>query len=264
METHDLDPTYDFLYRARMELGNDWANRFSVHYLCFYDMGGALAAARDTGETDFWSYVLDNYTAFPRGTERRHTRGELGLRYVTELSKKGTPRDTMKAMYSPSYTGLVSVFNSHFKGCGFGPYFIWKVMDFQDRVFERPISLTRAEAERHCPDEPRKCAKALWPEFKFGYVMESIAYNIRDMVAPGAPDRKCGLPEAETILCMLKGWGITKTHTIGDDVDSKWEQLRKFPEFHKYLPTKQDWSKYERPADLDPATISRDLAGVAY
>jgi hypothetical protein len=45
---------------------------------------------------------------------------------------------------------------------------------------------------------------------------------------------------------MLKGYFITKTHTIGDDVDSKYEQLSAYPEFLKYLPPKQDWSQYER------------------
>ena len=262
METHDLDPTYDFLFAAKQDQGQDWLNRFSLHYLMFYDLGGALAAARDTEEANFWAYVQDNYDDFPRGTERRHSRGVVGRLYLENMVTKGTPRGIMRDMYSPSYSGLVSVMISRFKSCGFGPYFIWKVMDFQDRIYERPVRLSLLEADKYCPDEPRRCANTLW-DMPFPHVLSFVAGSIKDMPAPGAPDRTCDLPEAETILCMLKGWGVTKTHTIGDDVDSKWEQLRKFPEFHKYLPTKQDWSKYERPATLDPATLSADLVGVA-
>jgi hypothetical protein len=260
VKTHDLDPTYDFLFAAKQDKGQDWLDRFSLHYLMFYDMGGAVRCAESTSEADFWSYVIAGYPTFKRGTERRHSRGDLGANYVANLSARGTPRNIMKAMYSPSYTGLVSVFNTHFQGCGFGPYFIWKVMDFQDRIYERPISISIAEALKHCPDEPRKCALVLWPDDSFAKALDYVAYHIKDLVAPGAPDRTCGIPEAETILCMLKGWGITKVHTIGDDVDTKWAQLAEFPEFHKYLPTKEDWSKYERPATLDTKTLSDHLS----
>jgi len=47
-------------------------------------------------------------------------------------------------------------------------------------------------------------------------------------------------------LCMLKGYFITKTHTIGDDIESKYAQLKNKPEYHQYLPPRQDWSQYER------------------
>jgi hypothetical protein len=242
-----------------MELGNAWCRRFAIHYLCFYDMGGAVAAAEQTTEADFWSYVLDNYVAFPRGTERRHSRGELGLRYVTNLSKLGTPRDIWRAMHAPNYTTLVKVFTTQFKNCGFGPYFIWKVMDFQDRIFENPVSLSLVEAVTHCPNEPRKCADTVWPGRGFLWCIDEIAQYIKQWVAPGAPDRMCSLPEAETLLCMMKGWGITKTHTIGDDVDLKYEQLRKWPQFLKFLPPKQDWSQYVRPDTMDAASLSGSI-----
>src|SRR5215471_11546823 len=85
IETHDLDPTYDFLYAAKMNLGEEWATRFALNYLCFYDMGGAVAAAEQTNGDTFWEYMLDNYVSFPRGTERRHSRGVLGLNYVQNL-----------------------------------------------------------------------------------------------------------------------------------------------------------------------------------
>lgn len=260
IETHDLDPTYDFLYAARKELGNEWATRFVLNYLCFYDMGGAVACAQQTRDHNFWDYIIENYRHFPRGTERRHTRGEPGLNYIKHLAAKGSPYEIWARMYAPDYTGLIKVFKTDFTHCGFGPYFVWKVMDLQDRVFERYIHLSLIEAVRHCPDEPRKAAKILWPDMNFRDVMYMIMCYIRQFPAPGEPGMFCSYAEAETILCMLKGWGITKTHVIGDDIDSKYEQLRKWPGFHKFLPEKVNKDDYARPATLDAATLSADGA----
>ena len=51
---------------------------------------------------------------------------------------------------------------------------------------------------------------------------------------------------------MLKGYFITKQHTIGDDVDSKYKQLKDWPEFHKFLPARQDWGALYERATLVP------------
>ena len=57
---------------------------------------------------------------------------------------------------------------------------------------------------------------------------------------------------------MLKGYFITKTHTIGDDVDSKYDQLRDWHDFHRFLPPKQDWSHYVRAYTVDAKTVPTD------
>lgn len=256
IETKDLDPTYDFLYAVKKEMGHEWATRFTLNYLCFYDLGGALAAANQTTEENFWEYTLDNYTKFPRGTERRHSRGEVGLRYIKHLAVKGSPLQLWGKMHADNYTDLVRAFQRDFQRCGFGPYFVWKVMDFQDRIFGRPISLSIEEAIKYCPDDPRKCAAILWPSMRFGEVLELVTQFIQQFTAPGEPNRNCSYAEAETLLCMLKGWGITKTHVIGDDVESKYEQLREWPDFARFLPPLVNRKMYERSPTLDCATLS--------
>lgn len=248
IETRDLDPTYVFLYNARKAKGNDWATRFVMHYLCFYDLGDAVGAANRTGQEDFWEYTINNYPYFNRGTERRHSRGQLGLSYVQHLSSHGTPYDIWNDMYAPNYVDLVKKFKVNYIGCGFGPYFVWKVMDFQDRVWGAPIRVTLEDAVRYCPDDPRKCAKILWPELHFQDVMEIVHDYVKKFPAPPSGDRMCSYAEAETVLCMLKGYFITKTHTVGDDIDSKYKQLARHPELLQYLPPKLDWSQYERGA----------------
>lgn len=248
IETNDLDPTYVFLHNARKAKGDDWATKFAIHYLCFYDLGEAVMAAESSDQNTFWNYVLETYPIVHRGTERRHSRGEKGLEFIRNLASKGLPMDIWKKMYAPNYTSLVNTFKADFQNCGFGPYFVWKVMDFQDRIWGRPIHMTLADAVKHCPDEPRKCAKIVWPELHFHDAMEIVTDYVRKFPAPPSGDRQCSYAEAETVLCMMKGYFITKTHTIGDDVDSKYKQLARFPELLQYLPPKQDWSQYERGA----------------
>lgn len=257
--TNDLDPTYVFLYNAKKELGESWATRFAVHYLCFYDLGGAIRAANQTHDNTFWAYVLGNYREFPRGTERRHSRGELGLGYVTELSKRGSPQRVWEWMgNSRNYSDLVLRFKMDFQNCGFGPYFIWKVLDFQERIWDNPITLSLDEAVKYCPNDSRKCAAILWPDKDFKTALTDVTDYISQFLAPPKGDRPCSYQEAETILCMLKGYFITKTHTIGDDVDSKYAQLAHFPEYHRFLPPKQDWIRYVRAYTVDTKTVSAD------
>jgi hypothetical protein len=246
IETNDLDPSYVFLYNARKANGNDWATKFAIHYLCFYDLGEAVKAARCSTQSTFWEYTVGNYQIFQRGTERRHSRGAKGLEFITNLARHGTPMDIWDKMYAPNYDALIKTFKTNFHGCGFGPYFVWKVMDLQDRVWGRPIHITLEDAVKHCPDDPRKCAKIIWPELHFHDAMEIVTDYVRKFKAPPSFDRPCSYPEAETVLCMMKGYFITKTHTIGDDVDSKYKQLAQYPDLLQYLPPKQDWSQYER------------------
>lgn len=248
IETNDLDPTYVFLHAAKAEKGDDWATKFALHYLCFYDLGEAVMAADTVEQADFWKYVKTHFPKFKRGTERRHTRGPQGEAYIHELSKKGTPLEIWDRMYSPTYSGMVHRFKEEFQGCGFGHYFLWKVLDFQERIWERKITLSLAEAAKYCPDAPRKCALILWPGMEFEGVIEVVADYIYEFPAPPGGNRMCSYQEAETILCMLKGYFITKSHTIGDDIDSKWDQLKNFPAYLQYLPPKQDWTQYERAA----------------
>ena len=246
IETNDLDPTYVFLHAARKDKGDDWATKFAMHYLCFYDLGEAVTVADACSQDEFWAFVAKHYDKFKRGTERRHSRGDVGQTYIFNLAQCGTPEQIWNQMYVPTYTGMVERFKKHFQGCGFGPYFLWKVLDFQERIWERPVKLTLDDAVKWCPDDPRKCAKILWPGIAFKDVMEFVATYISTFPAPPNGNRPCSYQEAETVLCMLKGYFITKTHTIGDDIESKYAQLSNKPEYLRYLPPRLDWSQYER------------------
>jgi len=259
VEVDDLDPTYGFFNKARQVKGDEWANRAVLHLLLFYDLGGAVRAANDTWEETFWEYVANHYNEAKRGTERRHSRGDLGRRYIANLRERGTPMVIMERLHAPVYTEMYRKIEKEFAGCGFGPYFIWKIMDLQDRCLGRRVTLNMQEAIRYMPDQPRKCAAETFPTHTLEGAIRNVVEAVSDLAAPGDPNRGCGYSEAETILCTIHSFFKTKTYNIGDDITKRHKQLAEFPYLARLLPPQQDWSQYVRSTAVDPATLSADL-----
>lgn len=259
VETGDLDPMYDLIYRMRLAKGFQFADRFALHFFMFYDAGEAAKCAYatqgSTQDKNFWDYAENGYATFRRGTERRHFRGDKGLTAIKLMRAMGTPSMVWDRLYGSSYSMLVAHAKARFQGCQIGPYFMWKAMDILDRGLDVKVSLSVTEAANFMPDEPRKCAETLWPGQPLVESLKKVVEQIHDLPAPGAPGKYCSYAEAETVLCMIKGFFLTKTHTIGDDVDEKHAQLKDYPELCELLPKRQDWSKYER-GSLGSKTVS--------
>lgn len=237
IETNDLDPMYDVIAGIHDTMPPEFTGRFVMHFLLFYNAGEAYKAAMSN--EPFWDYVRDHYPTVKRGTERRHMRGSAGQRAIINLERiHEDPWMVLLEMKKgvTNYTELYENMTTRFAGTQFGPYFIWKLFDIFDVCLRWPIEMTLKEAVKHCPDEPRKCAEALWPGRRFIDVMEHVTGEIEQWDHP-IVDRKCGYSEAETILCMMKGFFVTKTHTIGDDILEKHEQL-KDSDARQFLPPK--------------------------
>ena len=245
---------YVLINAAREQAGHDWAAKFALHFFMFYDAGEAAKAAGDRDHKDFWDYCYSGYPTFKRGTERRHFRGAKGFDAMKQMRLRGDPEDIWADMWSETYPGLLKNIELKFKGCQIGPYFAWKAMDLLDRGLGQSVDLELKEAVQHMPDEPRKCAAKVWPDMSLERVLNIVTYNIADLPAPGANTRNCHYAEAETVLCMIKGYFLTKTHDIGDDVDEKHSQLREFPELRELLPKQQNWTSYVKA--VDSPTIS--------
>ena len=241
VELGEIDTPYILMAKAGEAYGDEWLERFALHYFLFYDLGGAARCAYDTGR--FWKYVNDGYETCRRGTSRRHFRGEKGAMAVHNLCAHGDPGDVFAAMYQTTYAGLVHHLQSDFKGCEIGPYFAWKLMDVFDRCLGRPVRLSLPEALKFLPDTPRKGAKSFFPDLALIDSLTAVSRAIEHLPAPGAPGRNCGLPEAETILCAI--YGVNKgTYHVGDDIESRHSELKDFPELIAMLPPLQDWSQY--------------------
>lgn len=254
----EIDPLYEFAVKAIADKGPGWGNRFVLHLLTFYDVGGAVQAADLTNEHTFWDYVISNYDDFPRGTNRRHSRGDLGRQYVINCEKVGPPNIFLAKAWASNYTDLVKVMQTTFHGCGYGAYFVWKIMDYQDRVLGRPVQLLIFEAVKHMPDEAKKGAKLLWPNRTLDDVLLGVTKHIWKYDAPGLATRRCGFPEAESLLCALRGW-YNGTYEHGQDLRERHEQLRGRPDYLRFLPPAPAKDKYERPNPLDPQALSAHL-----
>lgn len=260
VQTGDLDPMYDLIYKGRMKYGGQWGYQFALHFFMYYHPGQAAAMANAKTELDFWHMQNHGYEEFKRGTERRHFRGEKGRIAMLTFQRMGSPKEIWQKLWSPTYTLMLDNIKAEFQGCQIGPYFAWKAMDILDRCLSLPVSLSLKEAMLGMPDEPRESAKYFFPDMNLGSVLDMIVEEICDMDAQGQPNRKCGYAEAETILCMMKGYFKTKTHTIGDDVDEKYNQLADHPYLRRLLPPKLDWDSYERA--MESARLSAASAGV--
>jgi hypothetical protein len=230
---------YDFMYAMRGAMGDEWADKYTLYLFMFYDARGALLAAN---ADNFWSYVRGVYPTAVRGSERRYFRGVKGFDAINRLSDKGTPSQVWATMYKSNYSDLYYNIDDYFEGCQIGDYFKWKSMDIFDRTMGWPVSLSMPVATTLLPESPRKCAKAVYPESSLTTILADISEWIRDLPAPGAPGRACGIPEAETIMCAIRG--LEKgTYKFGEDIDLRHEQLKDRSEI-VYLPRKQDWSFY--------------------
>lgn len=248
----ELDPMYDLIYQGRKRYGAQWSAQFVMHFFMYYDAGQAAALARAHTELDFWPMQNYGYEGFRRGTERRHFRGDKGRQALRNFQAMGSPQDIWD-LPPLSYSKLVDYVGNAWGGTQTGPYFTWKAMDLLERCLGVQIELSLADAAFYLPDEPRKAAKMLWPNYPLTAVLERVRGMVSDLTAPGQPSRRCGYAEAETILCALKGY-LKGSYKFGSDIDRRHEQLKDYPDLLALLPAKQDWSKYVY--SLDPQSVS--------
>jgi hypothetical protein len=252
IRSNDLDPMYDVIYGIRQDYGWDVAARFSLAFTTFYHAGFAAKVMAEN-PSDFWGYMLDNYWTAPRGTERRHFRGANGETWLRNIAELGPPEEILKKWHRPTYSYFLDAITPR---CGYGPYFAWKLLDIYERCLGMPMRITLEEAVKYMPDEPKACAKALWPDVSFPYVVAEITNYISQWKAPPGRDRPCSYQETETILCMIKGFFLTKSHVVGDDIAEKRASLKDFPALVSYLPEPVKESDYGRAPELGPQRLS--------
>ena len=274
IEINDLDTTYVMLYNARKVLGDDYVKRFCIAMLMFYHVGEAAHFAR-LKDNEFWDAVLKDYVTIRRGRERRHFRGMQGIRSIASLIGQARdaseasdvlqaiplaraslarhsdsprrPEDLFDRMVAPSYPLLVQLFAKNWKG--FGAYFVWKVLDYQERIFDHQIDVS--QCYNYVPDLPRQCAEKLWPGRPLKDVLDEMEDYLKQFPAPPKYDRPCGVQEAETILCMWKTAYFSGFHQVGDEIEDRYNELKQVETCSEVaaliscLPPKQDASQWE-------------------
>lgn len=225
----DLDPLYIALHKA--ELPTARLGRFLVAYWCLYHVGLAAWLADREGEA-FFEHLLEaaanNVAApvgdrWPRGSERRHWRGQQAISSALELQAnyfhqpeamvasiaRTTPGGGRELLFQ-TVAGRVKAHR------GFGDWISFKVADMLDRLDIVKVDFDQAAVFMF--DDPRKAALRVWREaqklpegakpkdeaWAIGLVVDHLTEQFKGHQAPPLADRPVGLQEVETVLCKWK------------------------------------------------------------
>lgn len=233
----DLDPIYIALNKCRF-LNVAHRNRWLVAYWCFYHAGFASWLSEHEG-SDFWSKMMvaaENTTVapdggrWPRGTERRHFRGQQGIRAVAELTEEygARPQDMVTLIASRSLANgnrrpVEAVFAHVKHHRGFGDWISFKVADMLDCCTDYPVEFDNAHIFMFSdPVKGAALAAKSWDNYGpqgtavTDYVVERLIKEFSDLTAPPLHRRAINVQEVETVLCKWKSH-LNGHYPVGKD-----------------------------------------------
>lgn len=206
LSSGDLDPLYIMLVSA--PIATPMLKRFLLAYSMYYHAGVAAKASEYQANTDYWAFLTDGIPSFPRGTERRHFRGDLARKTISGMAG-GPPEMIVDTMLKGST--FPEVFKSIQLYDGYGPWIAFKVADMTDRIGLKAIDFTGCELSIY--RDPVKGA-ALWRYGDQEHAIEptevgDVADEIRvalgaNLLAPPLYDRPINIQEVETVMCKFK------------------------------------------------------------
>jgi hypothetical protein len=207
----DADPGYCLLKRAKLHYAQKL--RYVLAWCTFYNPGIAAIASQYEG-AQFYEYLRSQYPTAKRASERRHFRGQAGLKALAqwqELYPK--PEYMVEDCYARTYLGV----RQNMKHMAqMGDYFYWKLADVWDTVFDKPVDFKGCE--QYMPKVPQQGSqiisaletpiKEIAPDLVeiMGVItkhVQKIPYHVKGV-------RKLALQEAETVCCVFK------QHYVGD------------------------------------------------
>lgn len=207
LQSGDLDPVYIMLWEAR--LPKPQLAKWLIAYWCLYHVGVASVLSE---KEDFWGALRKAVpgTRYPRGTERRHFRGDLARASVECLAAYETsPYDLIASLVPEGGGTLDDVLEALDDWKGFGPWIGFKIGDMLER-------LDLAEVEFHLCHvfnlykTPEKGAalmakdKNLPLEKAVRWAVDRLMVHFDRYSAPPSHNRTVNLQEIETILCKWK------------------------------------------------------------
>lgn len=233
IQTGDLDPVYVALRGASLSYRE--RARVCVAYWCLYHLGAACAIASTKFDEEFWALLgkaaanNDLMQRWPRGTERRHWRGQQAINSLASVRAAagvaGEPQKLTKWLAEvPTMTSIMARTQQL---TGFGPWISFKVADMLERVLEHPVTFpTQAlafyaepkrgawyvahKATERSPDVSEADTKTL---FK---AVQQLQKQLGNLAAPGG-GRNVGVQEIETVLCKWKSH-LHGHYPVGKDI----------------------------------------------
>lgn len=208
----DADPGYVLLRRADLSYAQKL--RYVLAWCTFYNPGLAARASDFQGEK-FYAFLRKVYPTAKRASERRHFRGQAGLKALTQWQDLyPNPEAMVEACFGSTY---LEVRKNMQHMAQMGDYFYWKLADIWDTVFDVPVDFTGCE--KYMPKVPKQGAELIWDEdpayqdegsFDLTYLMYDITDHVSGIDYPVKEGRKLALQEAETVCCVFK------QHVVGD------------------------------------------------
>lgn len=222
VQTGDLDPVYIGVWNA--QLPEAQAHRWMLAYWMFYHMGVASYLS-EYREAMFWNMALraaENTVSppiggrWPRGSERRHFRGQKAVDAVRHLSYQN-PEHHVRGLYFSGCTAK-EVMDQVQAWPMFGPWIAFKAADMIDRCLGVPVQFPKDVGLMY--SEPRKALDIMLSETTVYRtdVQEVGTYPTRESLysdllahfrghpAPPVGDRPCGPAEVESVLCKWKSY----------------------------------------------------------
>ena len=210
LDTEDLDPIYTMLWRAK--LPRSQLEKWLVGYWCFYHAGVSSKLSEvDSGSFFHRLRCMVPGTVYPRGTERRHFRGDNGINSVNDLQKKyGIPSALFSYLVEGAPLTLDKTMHRVERWTGFGPWIAFKVADMLERLDICEIEF-KSDDVFSMFESPRKGARILADRYNgpegdraFSWAYGVLIDRLGSALAPPRYERSINIQEVETILCKWK------------------------------------------------------------
>ena len=205
IETGDLDPLYIALWEAKIP--EDKLKRWLIAYWCFYHAGLSCKIADFKSKNFFSAMFIVAYggTRFPRGSERRHFRGDLAKTSVYDMRKRFGSGEAVVDFFAEGDLRAKAVMDRVTSLRGFGKWISWKVPDMLERLRIAPVVFAPSDAVymfRSSLEGAEEAGKTA-VEARKGPVEASrwLIRELRGLKAPPLYDRRIGVQETETVFC---------------------------------------------------------------
>jgi hypothetical protein len=221
LESEDLDPVYVILWKANLKPKQ--LHRWLLAYWCFYHVG--VASVLSEYKTDFYQEMKGMIpgTTHPRGTERRHFRGQQAIKVVNEFIKRDVaPAKIIRSLgITKKEISAKEVMKRVKTLRGFGDWISFKVADMLERLNICPVQFEPDDIFGIF-DSPRKGAEIMVEKHGpakgniYTWAHDSLLKKFRTYTAPPQHERRINIQEVETILCKWKSH-LSGHYKVGKD-----------------------------------------------
>jgi len=212
--TQDLDPVYSAIHGAGLDY--ETRARLLLTYSCLYHLGASVTIGQHE-EADYWDALMvaavNDCLKWPRGSERRHWRGQQAIQTVQYLRDKYKhPEDVVNHWANGGDNSFTAVTKRVQEIPIFGPWIGFKACDMLERVMGNTVDFSTCTFGVY--KEPRAAAALILTGDAEANIADSDLEGVmKKMMRPeylgslkAPPDfsRVVNVQEIETCLCKFK------------------------------------------------------------